>query len=118
MSHPSKTHHVILLLFSGMALNSQNDRHLLVWGVAKACVCIVSKTFDCFERIIDLKLNLEPSEECEYLVKCEWMPQSELQIVAVCGAVVHVFDLKRTENNTCDATTHYALAVSTFDCFG
>ena len=96
-----------------MALNSENDRHLLVWGVANACVCIVSKTFESFDRIIDLKLNLEPSEESEYLVKCEWVPRSELQIVAVCGVVVHVFDLKRTENNKCDATTHYALAVST-----
>jgi len=102
------------LLFSqsGMAINSENNRHLLVWGIAKACVCIVSKTFDSFERTIDLELNIEPSEDCEYLVKCEWMPQSELQIVAVCGAVVHVFDLKRTENNSCNATTHYALAVS------
>ncbi len=86
-------------------MNSENNRHLLVWGVARACVCIISRTLDSFERIIDLKLNLEPSEECEYLVKCEWMPQSELQIVAVCGAVVHVFDLKRTENNTCNAVS-------------
>ena len=95
---------------NGMAICAENNRHLLVWGTSKACVVVVSKSFDSFEKIIDLKLNLEPSEECEYLVKCDWMPQSELQIVAVCGTVVHVFDLKRTENNSCNATTHYALA--------
>lgn len=95
---------------TGMVINSVNNRHLLLWGVSKACVAIVSKNFDSFERIIDLKLNLEPSEECEHIVKCDWMPRSELQVVAVCGAVVHVFDLKRAENNSCNASTHYALA--------
>jgi E3 ubiquitin-protein ligase UBR4 len=95
---------------TGMVINSVNNRHLLLWGVSKACVAIVSKNFESFERIIDLKLNLEPSEECEHIVKCDWMPQSELQVVAVCGAVVHVFDLKRAEKSTCNATTHYALA--------
>jgi len=73
-------------------------------------VAIISKNLDSFERIIELKLNLDPSEECEYLVKCEWTPQSELHLVAVCGAVVHVFDLKRAKNNSCNATMHYALA--------
>ena len=96
---------------NGMAICAENNRHLLVWGVSKACVAILSKGFDSFEKIIELKLNLDSSEcESEYLVKCDWMPQSELQIVAVCGTVVHVFDLKRTENNSCNATTHYALA--------
>ena len=62
-------------------------------------------------RIIELKLNLDSSEcESEYLVKCDWMPASELHIVAVCGTVVHMFDLKRTEGTSCNATTHYALA--------
>jgi len=100
----------VKFFITGMVVNSVNNRHLLLWGVSKACVAIVSKNFGSFERIIDLKLNLEPSEECEHIVKCDWMPQSELQVVAVCGAVVHVFDLKRAENNTCNATTHYALA--------
>ncbi|KAL7543894.1 hypothetical protein ACHAXR_013387, partial [Thalassiosira sp. AJA248-18] len=96
---------------NGMALCCENNRHLLVWGVSKACVAIISKGFNSFERIIELKLNLDSSEcESEYLVKCDWMPQSELQIVAVCGTVVHMFDLKRTEDNSCNATTHYALA--------
>mmetsp|Transcript_5230 Transcript_5230/g.11836 ORF Transcript_5230/g.11836 Transcript_5230/m.11836 type:complete len:3618 (-) Transcript_5230:38-10891(-) len=95
---------------NGMAICAENNRHLLLWGTSRACVAVVSKNFDSFERVIELKLNLEPSEECEYLVKCDWMPQSELQIVAVCGTVVHVFDLKRSENNSCNATTHYALA--------
>lgn len=95
---------------TGMVINSVNNRHILLWGVSKACVAIVSKNFDSFERIIDLRLNLEPSEECEHIVRCDWMPQSELQVVAVCGAVVHVFDLKRAENKSCNATTHYALA--------
>jgi len=96
---------------NGMAICPENNRHLLVWGASKACVAILSTSFDSFEKIIDLKLNLDSSEcESEYLVKCDWMPQSELQIVAICGTVVHVFDLKRTENNSCNATTHYALA--------
>ena len=95
---------------NGMALCAENDRHLLVWGSSKACVAVISKSLDSFEKIIDLKLNLEPSEECEYLVRCDWMPQSELQVIAVCGTVVHVFDLKRAENSSCNATTHYALA--------
>lgn len=94
----------------GLATNSENNRHLLVWGSTRACVAIVSKNLDSFERIIELKLNLDPSEECEFLIKCEWIPQSELHLVAICGAVVHVFDLKRTRNNLCTATTHYALA--------
>ena len=55
-------------------------------------------------------MNLDPSEEIEFLVKCEWIPKSELHLVAICGAVVHVFGLKRTKNNSCTATTHYALA--------
>lgn len=94
----------------GLSINSENNRHLLVWGSSKACVAIVSNNLDSFERVIELKLNLDPSEECEYLIKCEWIPQSELHLVAVCGAVIHVFDLKRTKNNACIATTHYALA--------
>lgn len=94
---------------SGMIMNAENNRHLLVWGVSKACVCILSKSLDSFERIIELKLNLDADSEC--LVKCDWMPQSEIHVVAVCGTVVHVFDLKRTEkDNSCNATTHYALA--------
>ena len=94
----------------GLAINSENNRHLLVWGSSKACVAIVSKNLNSFERLIELKLNLDPSEECEFLIKCEWIPQSELHLAVICGAVVHVFDLKRTKNNACTATTHYALA--------
>ncbi len=94
----------------GLAINSENNRHLLVWGSLKACVAIVSKNLDSFEKMIELKLNLDPSEECEFLIKCEWIPQSELHLAVICGAVVHVFDLKRTKNNACTATTHYALA--------
>lgn len=102
--------HSVNFNINGMAICAENNRHLLLWGTSKACVAIVSKSLDSFERIIELKLNLEPSEECEYLVKCDWIPQSELQVVVVCGTVVHVFDLKRAENNSCNATTHYALA--------
>ncbi|KAL9190922.1 hypothetical protein ACHAXT_000628 [Thalassiosira profunda] len=94
---------------SRMTVNNENNRHLLVWGNTKACVVVLSKSLDSFERTIDLNLNLDM--DSEYLVKCDWMPQSELHVVAVCGTVVHVFDLKRTEtDNSCSATTHYALA--------
>ena len=72
-------------------------------------MAIVSKSLDSFEKIIELNLNSSQCES-ELLVQCDWIPQSELQIVVVCGTVVHVFDLKRTENNSCNATTHYALA--------
>ena len=100
----------IQFTINGMSMCEDNNRHLLLWGASKACVAIVSKNLDSFERIIELKLNLEPSEDHEYLVKCDWLPQSEFQIVAVCGTVVHVFDLKRAANDVCNATTHYALA--------
>ena len=95
---------------NGMSMCDDNNRHLLLWGASKACVAIVSKNLDSFERIIELKLNLKPSEDHEYLVKCDWLPKSQFQIVAVCGTVVHVFDLKRAVNDICNATTHYALA--------
>lgn len=100
----------IQFAINGMAICGENNRHLLVWGASKACVAVVSKNFDSFERIIELKLNLEPSETHEYLVKCEWLPNTEFHIVAVCGTVVHVFDLKKTDIGVCNATTHYALA--------
>ena len=96
---------------NGVAFCPDNNRHLLVWGTSEACVAIMAKGFGSFERLIDLKLQLEPNEcESEYLLKCEWMPQSELMVIAICGSVIHVFDLKRVENNSCKATTHYALA--------
>ena len=97
----------------GLALCPENNRHLLVWGVSRACVAILSKDLDSFNKIIELKLNLDSSEvDTEYLVRCDWMPKSQTHVVAVCGTVVHVFDLKRLEKDyvTCHATTHYALA--------
>lgn len=95
----------------GMTICPENNRHVLFWGASEACVAIVSSSFDSFEQIIYLTLQLEPTEcESEYLLKCEWMPESELMVVAICGTVVHVFDLKRIENSCCKATTHYALA--------
>jgi len=95
----------------GMLICAENYRHMLVWGETNASVVIISKNFDSFDKIIDLNLKLSPSEcEGEYLLKCEWIPESELMFVAVCGTVVHVFDLKRAESNSCKATTHFALA--------
>jgi len=96
-----------------MALSPENSRHLLVWGASKAAVAIVSKGLDSFERVIELKMQSEPAEcdsDSEYLLTCDWVSHSELMVVVVCGTVVHIFDLKREKNNSCDATTHYALA--------
>ena len=96
---------------NGMALSPENSRHLLVWGASKAAVAIVSKGLDSFERVIELKMQSEPAEcDSEYLLTCDWVSHSELMVVVVCGTVVHVFDLKREKNCSCDATTHYALA--------
>ena len=98
---------------NGMALSSGNSRHLLIWGASKAAVAIISKGLDSFERVIELKMPSESSEcenESEYLVKCDWVSHSELMVVVVCGTVIHVFDLNREKDNSCDAITHYALA--------
>jgi len=98
---------------NGMALSPENNRHLLIWGASKAAVAIVSKGLDSFERVIELKMQSEPAEcdsDSEYLLRCDWVSHSELMVVVVCGTVVHVFDLKREKDNSCDATTHYALA--------
>lgn len=103
----------------GMKICDENTRHLLLWGASRACVAVLSKTLDSFERVIDLKVNLAGETDAEYLVKCDFL--SELHVVVVCGTVVHVFDLKRTEtangggassgvDDICNATTHYALA--------
>ena len=48
----------------GMSVCDDNNRHLLVWGVSKVCVAILSKSSDSFDRVIELKVNLD-SSECE-----------------------------------------------------
>jgi hypothetical protein len=93
----------------GIALCPENNRHLISWGASKACVNVLSKGFDSVERTIDLTLQLEPSEcESEYLLELLWM--TETIVIAICGTVIHVFDLKKTENDTCKATAHFVLA--------
>ena len=102
----------------GMQLCSTNDRLLVAWGSSEACILVLSRNYDAVEQNIDLIVELEPHEcDTEYLLKCEWMPNSETHVVCICGTFIKVYDVQRANPAsgtqtafTARSTTCYSLA--------
>ncbi len=94
----------------GIRLCSKNERHMIVWGVAEACVVIIKPHWDGAERKIDLVLDFEQTDgDSDYLVKCDFVPGSQTSVVVGCGHYVRVFDITRSKDNRANAVVAYNL---------
>ena len=82
----------------GLSVCQSNERHLLVWGTSSASVVIVKPGWDGIEEKLDLCFDLDSADgEFDYLVKCQWSPQSETHVIVGCGRFVRIFDISRKE---------------------
>lgn len=84
----------------GMRLCGDNERHLVVWGLSEACVVILKPDWTGIEDTINLVFNLgqRNGDDGNHLVKCEWIPGSESNVVVGCSRFVRIYDVTRTKN--------------------
>ena len=102
---PLSRHHMCVIATStlkfnivGLSMCPQNERHVVVWGTAEACVAILKPHWDGIEQRIDLVFDLDQSEgEADYLVKCEWIPGSQTHVSVGCGRFVRIYDIARSD---------------------
>lgn len=84
----------------GMQLCVDNERHLVVWGLAEACVVIIKPDWTGIDDTINLVFDIgqADSDDGNHLVKCEWMPGSESNVVVGCSRFVRIYDVTRTKS--------------------
>jgi hypothetical protein len=81
----------------GMSLNCENENHLVVWGTSEACVCVLKPDWTGIQEMIDLVFDIS-SSDCDgsdYLVKCEWIPNSQTHVAVGCSRFVRIYDMTR-----------------------
>ncbi|CAJ1939091.1 unnamed protein product [Cylindrotheca closterium] len=86
----------------GMQLCPDNERHLVVWGLTEACVLIVKSDWTGIDDTINLVFDIgqRDSDDGNHLVKCEWIPGSESNVVVGCSRFVRIYDVARTKNGS------------------
>jgi hypothetical protein len=86
--------HDICFNVVGIQLCRENERHLLVWGVSEACIVILKRSWDGVEKSIALDLDLDIHEnEANFILKCDWIPDSQTHFSVTCGTFVKVFNV-------------------------
>mmetsp|Transcript_28026 Transcript_28026/g.42742 ORF Transcript_28026/g.42742 Transcript_28026/m.42742 type:complete len:4540 (+) Transcript_28026:153-13772(+) len=83
----------------GMEICRANERHVVVWGATEACVIILRKGWNGVERMINLEFEVDPHDcESDYLVHCDWVPNSQTHVSVTCGTFVKIYDISTSEN--------------------
>jgi hypothetical protein len=78
----------------GMQLSNENDRYLVVWGTAEACVFVLKSGWNGVENKISVELDLDPHDcDTDYVIRCDWVPGTHTQFSVACGSFVKIFDI-------------------------
>jgi hypothetical protein len=84
----------------GMQLCAENESHLVVWGTAEACVVVLKPDWTGIEENIDLVFDVgQHDSDGDYLVKCEWIPGSQTNVVVGCSRFVRIYDVTRSKSD-------------------
>eukprot|EP00980_Cylindrotheca_fusiformis_P011048 scaffold2535_cov126-Cylindrotheca_fusiformis.AAC.10 len=84
----------------GLQLCTENERHLVVWGSAEASVVVLKPDWSGIEENIDLVFDVGQHDcDGDYLVKCEWIPGSQTNVVVGCSRFVRIYDVTRTKSD-------------------
>lgn len=101
---------------TGVSLCPTRDRHLLAWGLAKAQLLVMNKTFQKVDFSIKLDVNVGTDSiegDSDYIIKAEWLTEST--VFVVCATCVKIFDIKtkcKEESGTftCQPCAVYVMA--------
>lgn len=84
----------------GMQLCTENENHLVVWGLAEASIVVLKPDWSGIEENIELVFDVgQHDSEGDYLVRCEWIPGSQTNVVVGCSRFVRIYDVIRTKSD-------------------